>query len=762
MNYKRIFRDFCTDIVQFYTHLKWMNSLHPTMKAISGAALLVLLLSWVHFQSGLSLHFRLIEEDIRHWLWYLNSEEKVDLPISSVVLDLYTSETYNASENLYGNRYDAYQLPQNLRMFCQLGAKQVVLDTFIDADSWIGKHLASDKEASTQLFQALDCYQEIFIPIRDKNKETVVYPVSLFRDLEKKIHYTHVNTINSKLYRPWHSYQDDKMVVRFPYSALAIASNIDRSIHLDKSKYPHQLLPLQFTYHPLAFSRAGYKELSQLQEVFELLSSTEQVEIYKQYFENVSIPDLVLVGFTHDSADQHDMPYTKGGPIYLDPSSLQGEAKLSKFSQFGKKVQSEEQLGVEPPVFFTPGLYAVLSMANSLVRHQLPFYPVYNWPLLTMLIIGLIYWLSIEWGRNLDFSISRFYFFSFLAITYLSLYVAMFFYQIYIPLILPLFGFFSCMVCSELLYRQDVRRKLVKNSQFVENRGKSIQNTYNLADKFPIIIVQAKHTLAMQTSPLGELMSTMDIAETWIEILGLLQFSDYYYHQRSYALVPLEKWRFSLKRLSLGHYLGAFSQFGKNFASLEEAENSFFPMFYHLLVGVGKRKKKPFEANLEKLCALRNEWKHAKSTANPQHKIEQNIREIRAILEQIEKSLWFMQHYTLVKPLQIKEVSDQQQTWLCQCYVGANCFVSEIISSKPISAGGFYLFSHQRMGNLQGNILSVGPWIIGSECTYHHREELFFYSGVSKNFCNYSGLTKSCKPTEQHPFPKDGFQMHVG
>jgi len=68
--------------------------------------------------------------------------------------------------------------------------------------------------------------------------------------------------------------------------------------------------------------------------------------------------------------------------------------------------------------------------------------------------------------------------------------------------------------------------------------------------------------------------------------------SDYIYHQHQYSPIPQDNWRFSLKRTSLGHYLGAISQFGKNFSDDVEAERSFFPQFYHLLTGMGSKKKK--------------------------------------------------------------------------------------------------------------------------------------------------------------------------
>ena len=139
----------------------------------------------------------------------------------------------------------------------------------------------------------------------------------------------------------------------------------------------------------------------------DLMGPEELKELYPGYFKDAELPDFVLVGYTHDSTDQHDMPYTKAGPIYLTHSAFVEGSEGS----FGEAAKETQGIGLEPPVLFTPGLYAIISTASSLASENLPQYPIHNWPLTSMLLLGLIFWFSVEWGRNLDSNIGRILFF---------------------------------------------------------------------------------------------------------------------------------------------------------------------------------------------------------------------------------------------------------------------------------------------------------------------------------------------------------------
>ncbi len=751
MFYKRYFNKFQLELKQFVTQVLKPGWSHSTTRSFLFSLLVLLLISAVYFNPSLSVRFRLADEQVRHWLWYFKADEYKSPTIPLVVLDLYTSETFNASAEFYQERYTSYELSRSLTLFCKLGATKVIFDTFLDEDSWMGRHLLSTPEDLKNLIQALKCFKEVFMPVRDKPENSFIYPLKPISDL-KQVKYVHVNTINSKLYNPHQPFVNEKMSISFPYSAVAMAKSINPEWNLDISRYPHQKLPLQFGYHPRAFPRASYRELSQLLEVMDLMGPEELMELYPGYFKDAELPDFVLVGYTHDSTDQHDMPYTKAGPIYLTHSAFVEGSEGS----FGEAAKETQGIGVEPPVLFTPGLYAIISTASALASENLPQYPIHNWPLTSMLLLGLIFWFSIEWGRNLDSNVGRILFFLILMLALLIVYGVTFLLEVYIPLFLPLIGLLSCLAMSGILYRRELIRKLVRNYGSIhvdEKQGSSIHK-HDLQQ--PIIINQAQATLDLQTDPLGILIAKIDLAECWIQYLGLLMLSDYIFHQHQYSPIDLDNWRFSLKRTSLGHYLGAISQFGKNFSDDVEAERSFFPQFYHLLTGMGNKRKKvhPFESTLERIVSIRNHWKHEKSSSNPRDEIESTLIELNEINKKINRFLSFLTDYSLIRPLKLRQVSNDQHTWQSQFYNGNYCSLGEIKTANQLSTKDFYLYSHFRVGELQGSALKLSPWIIGEECKFHHREELFFYSGVNKNQCLYSGLTKHCSPAINTYFPQ--------
>ena len=132
MFYKRYFNKFQAELKQFASQVLNAGWSHSTTRSFLFSLLLVLLISAVHLNPGLSVRFRLGEEQVRHWLWYFTADEYKSPSIPLVVLDLYTSETFNASEELYDERYQSYELSRSMTLFCRLGATKVIFDTFLD------------------------------------------------------------------------------------------------------------------------------------------------------------------------------------------------------------------------------------------------------------------------------------------------------------------------------------------------------------------------------------------------------------------------------------------------------------------------------------------------------------------------------------------------------------------------------------------------------------------------------------------------------
>ncbi|MCP4749272.1 MAG: hypothetical protein GY866_00120, partial [Proteobacteria bacterium] len=708
----------------------------------------------------LSFKIRLLEEDVNKWLWYLKAEENTQAPIPTVILDLYTSESYDASSEKYRERYTMYRLPESLDFFCRLGAQLVVFDVYVDSLHWIGKYLNSKRgQAEAQrLTDALSCYKKILMPVRD-NEETkgFFYPVTAIRRLEKKLVYMHADTEGTKLYRPYRSFGTDNGQALFPYSALALSLEFMDGDSIELERYPQRILPLQFMYHPTVFDRARWDEmvgflnsymdlstyLEDEKEIGKILAESYQRD-YRKGDEPGVLPKVVMVGFTHDSTDQHVMPYTLAGRIGLSRGGKAGRSAVRKS-------------GEEPEVLFTPGLYAILSTANALAGGFIPRYPVHNWPIAAAVVFGLIFWLAVEWGRHLSADWRRYLFFGALMLAYLSAYVLAFLNQVYLPLFIPLLALFGAMIASTLLYRQVLVKRLLANYRHdrMVLEEKTAETPWELRQ--PLIISQAEQNLALQREPFSILMAKLDVLEIWIQLLGMFQWADYYYHQQAVSDIAPAKWRsrFDLRKPSLGHYLGAFCQFGKNFASDLDAQRSFFPQFYYALRGTGRKKKQPFEITLDRAVQLRNEWKHEKSSSKSLKEQEVGLIETSQILDRFNESLAFLKEYSLVKPLSIIKVLDGKHIWLCQFYSGASCFLGEIETDPNLVNDTLYLYNHRRTTEPHGAFLRLDPWIAAGECRLHHREEIFVSKELKNGKCIYSGLTAKCKPVFARSYPDD-------
>ncbi|MCP4755811.1 MAG: hypothetical protein GY866_33525, partial [Proteobacteria bacterium] len=138
-------RSFKRSIERYFTELKMFLLPHPTTKAIGYAISAVFIFFLIAANDDLSFKIRLLEEDVNKWLWYLKAEENTQAPIPTVILDLYTSESYDASSEKYRERYTMYRLPESLDFFCRLGAQLVVFDVYVDSLHWIGKYLNSKR-----------------------------------------------------------------------------------------------------------------------------------------------------------------------------------------------------------------------------------------------------------------------------------------------------------------------------------------------------------------------------------------------------------------------------------------------------------------------------------------------------------------------------------------------------------------------------------------------------------------------------------------
>ncbi len=754
------------DLLEFGRDIKTVGLKTPTAKALGFVLLLAFLSMSIGTNDWSARQIRLWEEEFNHYLWYFKTERQATPPIDAVILDLYTTETYNASADLYPNRYKIYTLADNLKISCLLGAEVVMFDLFLSSGSWIGKHLESREgaEDAKELVDALSCYKKVFIPAgRNRTTGGYVPIIKPLLQLGEKLKYVATGTDETKLYRPLQSFKAGSGTVSYPYSGFALALEYLGREAVDPDNYPRQILPLQFGFHPWTFKRASWEEMSTLAMMYDVVRSDDretQIEELQIVFEvdrfwsqYPTFPKVVLVGFTHNVDDQHDMPFTLFGPISLSTQQKKsGQTVL--VTEDGEELSKSVIAGQEPELPFTPGLYAILSTANSLVGGEIPLYPCHRWPALSILIYVILGWLSIEWGRQQVSANSRRLFFGILLGGYILLVGLSFWYSIYLPLIIPCMSLLLCYLCSSYLYQRQLAKRLSLNYRYDKEELVHELSRASWEERKPLMIVQAEQALAIQGDPFSVLKAQIDLTVLWVQLMGLYQWADYYRCQQKTSPLSKGDWEKHIRRPSMGHFKNGFARFGKNYKSEIDAQRSFFPQFYYSLVGPGRKKIQPFEKALDKAVELRNSWIHFTSSSKGEKEQEDTIEVVTTILEQIEKSSKFLRDYSLIKPVSMK-LSGDNHVWKCLFYNGPSCYLGEVETGENFTAESLYLFSHNRSTDIHGSALKLDPWVVAGNCELHHREELFQFVGYQKGKCVYAGLTKDCKPSFERLMPED-------
>jgi hypothetical protein len=758
-----------SDFLEFGRDIKTVGLKTPTAKALGFVLLLAVLSVFLRSNDWSAWRIRLLEEEFNHYLWFFKTETQATPPIDAVILDLYTSETYSASADLYQSRYQIYALADNLKLSCFLGAEVVMFDLFLNSNSWIGKYLESNEGAddAKDLLNALSCYNKVFMPAaRNIMTDGYVPTIKPLLQLGEKLKYIATATDETKLYRPLQLFQEGSGTVSFPYAGFALALEYLGEKFVNPDDYPRQTLPLQFGFHPQSFKRASWEEMTNLAITYDAVRSDDremQTIVLQSTFESDPFwsqyqvfPKVVLVGFTHNVDDQHDMPFSLFGPIRLsDRQTKSGRTVL--ITDKGEQLSNSAISGQEPDLPYTPGLYAILSTANTLVSGRIPFYPCYRWPILSIIIFVCLGWISIEWGRQQLTGTSRRLFFGTLMGSYVLLVGFAFWYGIYLPLVVPCLSLVLCYFCSSYLYQRQLAKRLTLNYRYDREELNDELSKASWEDRKPLMIVQAEQALAIQGDSFSVLKAQIDLTVLWVQLLGLFQWADYYWYQQKVSPRAKGDWEKHIRRPGMGHYKNAFAWFGKSFHSEIDAQRSFFPQFYFSLVGPGRKKIRSLEKSLDKAVELRNNWIHFTSSSKGQKEQEDTIITVRSIIELIEKKSNFLKDYSLIKPVSMKLSSDIP-VWKCFFYNGPSCYLGEVETRNEFTAESLYLYCHNRSTDIHGSALKLDPWVVAGNCGLHNREELFQFVGYQKGKCLYAGLTKDCKPSFERLMPKDAME----
>lgn len=692
----------------------------------------------VMLYSGSNLYLTVLDEKIRQYFWVFSTieEKKIPLPIS--ILDLYTSETYNASPDKYAERYAAYNLEASLDVYCKLGSETLVFDLFLDSSTWIGKYLETNETALKQLQHSMSCFKKVLIPVRGDNN-SLIAPIDGVSKMGN-VTYVHAGTVGSVVYPVSKSLSFVKGDLVVPYVAYELAG-----LKTAIKEYDH--LPIQLGYTPNRFTRMSYEDAEIFHSLSPVYSSPELKKFYKQYFSHTNkeylTPKAVIVGFSHDAYDQHDVAFNKLGPIELPRIQSKDKPELNTFSGKVKVIN----YGVEPNATLTPGVYLIASTSNMLLEKGVP--SVISGNSVVFLLVVLLSGVALcLWANRLHSAFG-------LALSFLSIgggYILFSFFvfsvaQIYLPLTVTILSLLALYLFCDYSFNKGLISRLIGLKRTTAYKLK--RNDSSLAQA-PLVILQAQSLCDSQSDSYKKLVAQIDLLSFFIQYLGLVSLAENF--EKSVATGPIQKkeWK-RWVRPTLGNYLMGFKRIAGQYKNISEAsEKTRFPEFYSLL---SESKNGPFEQTLHKCLDVRNEWKHFASSGHSDITIGQSLDEVETIYQDLISYLDPLLKFILIKPMLYKGTEDNKKLWSCLVYSGTNTYLDEFATTDELEPQKLYLFDSSKWGEYS-NTLCLHPWIVADECGHHHREELFFYTGLKRhpekhhmtNIINYMGITESCEP----------------
>jgi hypothetical protein len=687
--------------------------------------------------SSVDLRFKVWDEKLRQYFWYFGMETKIQQPLSVSILDLYTSETYNASPDNYASRFRSYDLSNSLDIFCKLGAETVAIDFFLDDATWIGKHLNNSQDID-QLARSLSCFKTVWLPLREEEGEWV-FPIDHLSRLDN-VRFAHVNTYESVLYPVAIASKSSKGELKIPYMAEALAVN---------ESLEHQLKPLLLNHALDSFTRVRFEDMVILKKLEPVMTSEKFRQLFQSYFNNDSLnyplPKTVIVAFSHDSQDQHDTAYNLAGPIDLPNVRPKANSSSIAYERYGK----------ETAVSFTPGAFLIASTANALAEEE-TFRPVAFRHLEFFASFGVfvlvVFVIASKWNRQ-GYKVSLW--FAGAALIYVLIsYVLLVFNLLLMPLVLPLLVLLVSWVVADYQFGAGLLKQLIN----ISSREFNYQPTHEIDNPHPIIFSMARSQRDSQVDQYKRLIASIDILTFWLQYLALLTMADNLKSDSSMSTLHKKTWE-TWVRPMLGNYLFILKKLSR------ARNNAWLSELPFLLNG---NHANNLEMLLSNSLSLRNEWKHFASTTHSEGHVKEAMDAVLMMERELEKSLNFLSKFVLIKTKYLKKTDKNANHWDCLVYSGSSTFIDEFVTADDLQPEKLYLFDTRKWGS-DSNTLCLEPWIVAEECTYHHREEIFFYSGLiwdrenraTTRTIKYSGLTESCCPFHENEIDNRFFEKMV-
>ncbi|MFT6907728.1 MAG: hypothetical protein ACJAS1_004412 [Oleiphilaceae bacterium] len=696
--------------------------------------------------SALDLRVKVWDEKLRQYSWFFNMETKTDLPLATSILDLYTSETYNASPENYKARYQTYDLPESLDVYCKLGATTLAIDFFLDDETWMGKHLSNDQEDLSRLRESLNCFERIWLPLREQAGNWI-FPINGLANL-KNVRFAHVNTIESVLYEPSLAHDSPKGELRVPYIAKALAKKNDKE---------EQLTPLLMNYSLESFTRLRFEDLVIFKPLKQVMSADKFQAFYHSYFNNEQIkyplPLTVIAAFTHDAQDQHHTAYNLGGPLDL-PKVSALPRKSNNGSTIGGRVIT---YGAETKVSFTPGAYLIASTSNAIASQKTFNSITFNntgFIIVFCVFLCVIFYVSSTFHNGYRVAIL----FIGSAMTYIFVsYILLAIAHLLVPLVLPLVVFFILWLIADYQYGAGLLKQLINLSSTEINYQPSKE-----IDKLqPIVISMAQSHRDSQTDQYKQLISSVDLLSFWLQYIALLVMSENVKNDPSLNVTLHKKDWERWYKPTLGTYLYGL----KKLVDKKGSQNSWFP---ELIALMNKKPASQLEETLQRSLNFRNEWKHFASSAYSEGHMDKVLDDILMTEQELEQNISFLSKFILIKTKHLKLSENETHYWDCLVYSGSSTFIDEFATTDTLQPDTLYLFDTRKWGRY-ANTLCLEPWLFASECTHHNREEVFFYTGLIWNAnsrtatkeIKYSGLTESCCPLHNKEIPDKLFERLI-
>lgn len=671
------------------------------------------------------LSIKLFDESLRQWPWYFVAKSVNSSANQVAILDLYTSETYNAAPNRYQERYDAYNLADSLAFFCKLQTKTVILDFYTDSTSWIGRHLATRQADRERLNEVLSCFERVLVPIQAAVEGQSSEDLSFLRPGIPGLRYVHLETLSSLIFPTSLSLALNYGQIQVPHAALAITGTEERWMNA-----PSVLLPLRFSYHPDSFFRFRYEEAELVKDLGADLSAQAAQELYPQLVSRFSLtdklPSILLVGFTHDGSDQHNVAFNLGGELLL----------------------KDNQERKEPPLYATPGIYLLASHVAAIQNGEFPAYWYYDGPMHGLLLL-LLLWGVVVLTRHPNSERKRIGYFIVYAAIYLGINMAAYLiFSIYLPLSSVLLALLMLYCYTFVRSHQDFLEILWEQTR---PQIKRLQSSQGLTLTQPNTLLYAEQHIKALDDPYKGLLAKIDLISYWVQYLCLLSLADYQQNPESRSRVLADKEWLQLNRPTMGNYLMTFKRLNLGFNSLQQANSlAFFPAFYRRLTSHGET---DLESCLHQGLDLRNDWKHFASANYSGHSVELAHKNVDQLYANLLQQLFFLKDFILLQPLSILAQTADKADWNCLVMSGSFPYLDRFETSENWNAGHLYAYCAVHRNN-KPQVINLEPWIIAGECLYHNRKEVFFYAGLEReertqhfiNKARYAGLTESCNP----------------